>query len=282
MKFEIIKYSNFKKEKEIKNPISNWPGVIDISRNNDENVKPLENQWKDRKLHESDFEAFSFFEGSDGLFLDVGANCGQSAISFRSVNSSMFIKSIEPNILLEPILNEVKKWLPNYEYSMIGLSDESSTMSFYIPAINNYFVTPLASLDSNSFDTKEAADRLLKFANGEKVILVEMQIKLEKLDNLNLSPTVIKIDAEENELKCLQGMLQILETNRPLLMIENNSKRDEIYKLLSELRYNQFVFNSLSGTIEKYPSQSISVNIFYVPDHSNIFDADCFIKNKFK
>jgi hypothetical protein len=49
-----------------------------------------------RKPHDPDFAVFGLFPERVGPFLDVGANAGMSAMSFRIYNRSPII-SIEPN-----------------------------------------------------------------------------------------------------------------------------------------------------------------------------------------
>src|SRR5215831_370500 len=53
--------------------------------------------------HEKDYFGLKLLlKPGDGLFLDVGANDGISALSFRHINSSYAILSLEPNPLHVP------------------------------------------------------------------------------------------------------------------------------------------------------------------------------------
>src|SRR3954468_23806524 len=61
-----------------------------------------------RRPHEADFAAFALFPERTGLFLDVGANTGASALSFRIYNRRSPILSIEPNPMLAPGLRRLK------------------------------------------------------------------------------------------------------------------------------------------------------------------------------
>jgi len=53
--------------------------------------------------HEPDFAFFERFSDESGLFLDVGANAGMSAVSFRIFNKCAPILSLEPNPIHELI-----------------------------------------------------------------------------------------------------------------------------------------------------------------------------------
>src|SRR3712207_2603537 len=69
-----------------------------------------------RQPHERDFEAFALFPDREGLFLDVGANSGISAVSFRAFNRHSPIVSVEPNPLNEPDLRIVSRLLNDFKY----------------------------------------------------------------------------------------------------------------------------------------------------------------------
>lgn len=50
-----------------------------------------------RRPHDPDFRYFNRCDGGGGLFLDVGANTGSSALSYRVFDRSSQIFSLEPN-----------------------------------------------------------------------------------------------------------------------------------------------------------------------------------------
>jgi hypothetical protein len=62
----------------------------------------------------------------DGLFLDVGANVGQSAMSFRIFNRQARILSIEPNPDLEPDLRIVRL-VGRCDYLMVSADERLRT-----------------------------------------------------------------------------------------------------------------------------------------------------------
>ena len=59
--------------------------------------------------HESEFKIFSLFDKKENLFLDVGANDGISAKTFRLYNKKSKIISIEINSTNRVKLNALKK-----------------------------------------------------------------------------------------------------------------------------------------------------------------------------
>ena len=72
--------------------------------------------------HDKSYRALRHFIAlkPEGLFLDVGANDGISALSFRRFSKSYRILSLEPNALLEPALKKLKASDPHFDYRMIG------------------------------------------------------------------------------------------------------------------------------------------------------------------
>ena len=249
------------------NPIRDWSGVLDLSESIDKHVRPQREQLASGRPHEREFEIFARLEGLSGLFVDVGANVGQSAISFRCVNRSMRVASFEPNPVLEPLLRYVRDHLlEGFEYQMIGVSDVEAVLPLYIPVVDNAYVTPLASMQRDIFERKEDRERLLRFSLHGGYEVREVPIRLKRLDSLGLEPTVVKVDAEEHELRCLAGMVETLKKFWPLCMFESNSRNGEIIAAFAALGYRPFAYDPERKRLVPYPAPPIEpCNIFYVP-----------------
>ena len=73
--------------------------------------------------HEDDYHFFEVFKDRKNvLILDVGANYGQSIISFSSVLPNAKIISFEPGIDCTFYLEKLKKFTNlNYEYHKVGI-----------------------------------------------------------------------------------------------------------------------------------------------------------------
>ena len=72
--------------------------------------------------HDKSYRALRHFIAlkPEGLFLDVGANDGISALSFRRFSKSYRILSLEPNALLEPALKKLKASDPNFTTRLLA------------------------------------------------------------------------------------------------------------------------------------------------------------------
>ncbi len=97
-------------------------------------------------LGESDFEFFKFVnKKKTELFLDVGANDGISALTFRLYNQDYKILSIEPDAKHNRALNDIKRKDKNFEFLNIGLGNKNETKKLYIPECNGVYIGQLAS-----------------------------------------------------------------------------------------------------------------------------------------
>src|SRR5829696_2958408 len=83
--------------------------------------------------HGGDFAGLARIAQRDGLFLDVGASSGTSAMSFRVFNRRSPILAIEPNRLLEPELRFLRRIVPRFDYVIAAAGDERGTVRMYVP-----------------------------------------------------------------------------------------------------------------------------------------------------
>ncbi len=88
----------------------------------------------------------------NGLFLDVGANDGISALSFRYFDKDYRILSLEPNLLLETSLKKIKASDPHFDYLMAGAGSQPSQVQFHVPV---YKGVVLHTSTSSSLDNHQ-------------------------------------------------------------------------------------------------------------------------------
>jgi hypothetical protein len=86
-----------------------------------------------RRAHEQDFKYFHRLNGQEGLFIDVGANIGQSAISLALFNSTYRIHSFERYTQIAPSLRFAKRLSKAGSRAMV-YAPESDVLSEVIDA----------------------------------------------------------------------------------------------------------------------------------------------------
>jgi len=209
----------------------------------------------------------------DGLFLDVGANDGISAIGFRHVHSDYRILSIEPNLCHESHLRNLKKRLKRFDYLLAGAGRERLKMTLYIPVYNSVPIYTAASLK------KDYALRTMHeqhISVGDKnIVILEHMVDILPLDELNLNPDVIKIDTEGYDYEVLLGMKATIERCRPVILIEYIPDSYPMFKdFFEKYHYRLWAYeharDEFSAFDEKqerdlYLSQKVTRNVFCVP-----------------
>jgi FkbM family methyltransferase len=181
-----------------------------------------------REPHEDDFLLFKSLDGLDGLFLDVGANIGQSAMSIFFVNSSLRVFSLEPNFRLSAALELVKSMYPDrFSFRIAGAADRTRNGLLNVPVSGAFDLSPNSSFDPLEFQKDYVKNRLSggqECDGTSKSYSVDIiEAPLVTIDELELEPTVIKIDVEGFELPALQGASDTIQRLHPILMIENNN-----------------------------------------------------------
>ena len=211
--------------------------------------------------HEKDYFGLKLLlpEG-DGLFLDIGANDGVSALSFRKINSSYAIYSIEPNPLHKDSLERLKRRLQRFDFCLCAVGDEAGSVTLSMPTykgIPNHSGAFCAPQQKTIFEA-ELSPHVV-----ERLKYITRSVLVIRVDDLRLSPTVVKIDAEGYDLKILLGMQETLRRCRPILMIENNpSSVEAITALLGELGYQVREYDYQNNRLIPYSGRRTR-NIFF-------------------
>jgi FkbM family methyltransferase len=203
-----------------------------------------------------------------GLFLDVGANDGISALSFRHFDKNYRILSLEPNRLLETSLKKIKARDINFDYIIAGAGSQQSAMQFYVPVYKGVVLHTSTSSSLEHTRSALATSFGQSIAAAATINLIEGRII--RIDDLDIHPTIVKIDAEGFNYDVLLGATETIGRSRPFLIIEIESEEvEKMANYFAGLRYRLVGYDVMldqfcagAGT----PYSDLYRNFFAVPD----------------
>jgi FkbM family methyltransferase len=134
--------------------------------------------------------------------VDVGAHRGlyTSALS-RLVGASGMVHAFEPLLPEAGYLERAFRSRPNVRIHRTALSDHSGTATLVIPERNGRQLNGHATLDTHQ-------------------VGAEVRVASTRLDDLELSPSYVKIDVEGQEAAVLAGGAQTVARSRPVVQVE--------------------------------------------------------------
>lgn len=257
-----------------KNPIASWQGVLSISNRRVLSKAPL--AVANGVPHEDEIGIVKYFQRRDDLLLDVGANVGQTVASVRATNSRIPIICFEPNPYLATAMERASETLGRVEVKPVALSAEPGEKVLWIPAVDGYLVTPLASFDLDILYEAKQLAYINSLSSKGDVRLFPVKVTMQCGDDFLLNPTIIKIDVEGFEIEVIAGLQNTLMRMLPLLIIERSYKSRDLVNTLHSYGYGTYRYdengrlrdialNSSAAAIDEWP-----LNIIFI--HKNNID----------
>jgi FkbM family methyltransferase len=214
-----------------------------------------------RRPHDGDYAAFGALPQTDRPFLDVGANAGMSAFSFRIYQRRAPIVSIEPNPFHEPDLRFAGRFVKPFRYELCAAGAADDELALYIPVYRGVPLTTEAALDRDDVvRSTSLRARLGARMDSRDFWVEERRVRVRPLDELGLDPGFVKLDVQGHDHPALQGLRATLERSCPTLMIESASQ--ESHRLLLDLGYEPRTWNPARRRLE--PARWPAVNVFYI------------------
>lgn len=220
-----------------------------------------------RKPHEPDFAAFAKFPDRPGLFLDIGASIGQSALAFRVFNRRAPILSIEANASHEAELRLVRALLRGFDYMICAAGEATATGTLHLPVFRGLPLTGEASLQREAVMDPWWVRETVGSSEDEPIEVIEVPVTIRRLDDLRLEPAFVKIDVEGAEPQVLRGMTETIERHRPIFLIEDAGSHDEVSRFFNAHRYLPYEYAPGEDRLRP-PVDGSANNLFYLPEEA--------------
>jgi FkbM family methyltransferase len=194
--------------------------------------------------HDQSYKAFRHFIAvrPQGLFLDVGANDGISVLSFRKFSKQYRILGLEPNLALEPALKRLKAEDSLFDYKMVGAGATPAKLLFFVPVYKNIVLHTFTS--SSEEQVRLSVGRSFGSSVAAATVIHPFEAEIIRLDDLNVDPAIIKVDAEGFDYDVLVGLKSTIERSRPFIATEiAPSVYDRVKSYLNECRYMLLLYD---------------------------------------
>lgn len=195
-----------------------------------------------RRPHDYDYAAFGLFPQSDGLFLDVGANAGMSAMSFRIYQRRAPILAIEPNPYHAADLRWTQRVVGRMEYLLCAAGDAPGDAALYVPVYRGVPITAEASMSRRFVEQSPSLRGML----GERMdspdfSIVQIRVEVRRLDDLDLRPSFVKVDVQGSEQPVLEGMASTIDACGPAVLVEAPSPATKSF--MASLGYTAYAYD---------------------------------------
>lgn len=195
--------------------------------------------------HEREFYGLRFVPpGLPGVFVDVGANQGQSIESIKFMRPDASVVSFEANPGLAEKLQRRYEGRGDIRVLPYGLSDRDESRSLFVPVYRKFVYDGNASFDRDNAVALYNSDNLFRFTPS-RLELREVGCTVQRLDDQGLEPLFIKIDVQGFEHRVILGGVETIRKHQPILMVECLHDHRELMELLSSIGYQEYVFDAL-------------------------------------
>ncbi len=193
----------------------------------------------------------------NSVILDIGANIGVMTSYLAENFKTSKIYAFEPIPYNLNALERVIKYnnYKNVEIFPFALGEEDGTVDMLMPVVGSVRLHGTAHIAGN--------DKTDENKNGEV-----FKVMIKKIDNLSIikdkSIVGIKIDVEDYEYFVLQGGVNIIKKNKPVIYSEvwNSRNSNLLITLLEELGYTAKICTN--NVLSDYKISNKVVNVIFI------------------
>ena len=230
--------------------------------------------------HEKVYYAFLHFAKKDGgLFLDVGANNGMSALGNHKLIPHSKILSIEANPQHFFALEKIKSKIRDFQFKIVAAGSKPSKLKLYTASFNGIELHTGSSLNPDYMKNGYLHNFSKSVVNQLK--WTEQLIDVIPLDDFDLTPDIIKIDAEGFDMEVINGLSSTISKHRPFILIEYSSLlKDLMESFCNNFNYSALVYVYDSDSFRLFDinkeeatliHDSSPLNVFLIPIDKNTF-----------
>jgi len=229
-----------------------------------------------KQLGEKDISFIKYlpFKNEFPLIIDIGANDGISSRLFKWNLPSSRIIAFEPASIHK---KNLKSYFANlhkidgFSYVIFeGLGEQNTQSTLYTPMVFGIKLHQISSL--NPDEASKNVKEIISFFTSTFKLYSEL-ITISTLDNFDLSPDLIKIDVEGNELNVLKGSINTLLKFKPFVVLEMKKEyANKIFEFMYSIGYEPIKFNDKQWRyvdINFDESNSYVENQYFAPN--NVF-----------
>jgi FkbM family methyltransferase len=170
-----------------------------------------------RRPYQPEFAALPHLPIDNPLVLDIGCYRGISIETILAMRPDARVIGFEANAALAA---DTKRWFaaePRVEIHGFGLGSEDSALEIHVPRYRGYRLDGLASFDPTSGE-RLVKNGLLYWFDPSQLHTDTIRTTIRRLDDLELSPQLIKIYVQGYEEPILDGAAETIRKHEPILL----------------------------------------------------------------
>ena len=215
-------------------------------------------------IFEDDFKILkNYYCGKPINIIDIGASDGIATNFFLKNLNVKKIFCYETHKVFSKKLKKYKKNNKNIIIKEFGISHKKTRETIYYPIIN-LFGKQIPLLTYTFYNKKELINQMkLDFNNFKNIQIKRSFINLKKYETLKNKIDLIKIDINGLEFEIVKSLINQIKKDKPMLIIENNTSLNEIYKFLKKYKY--FKYCNINSKLILHTNQK-ALDIFFIPN----------------